>query len=84
MRQFFAVEENIAQAVNFDFNEHKLAHQYLLNEFQQIKDKLISNNGTWPNYGNAHCLMDCLIRHINEDSRPLKIVLDTCSYDFNP
>ncbi|MDO8292518.1 MAG: hemerythrin family protein [Gallionella sp.] len=84
---YFAVEENIAQAIGFDFTQHKLAHQHLLNEFQRIKGKLTAKNGMWPdeegeNY--AHSLMNCLIQHITQDGKPLRIVLDTCLYDFNP
>jgi len=84
---YFVTEENIAQAINFDFAQHRLVHQHLLNEFQRIRDELTVKNGRWSddegmNY--AHFLMACLIRHIKKDGRPLKIVLDTCLYDFNP
>ena len=84
---YFAVEENIAQAIGFDFTQHKLAHQHLLNEIQRIKGMLTAKNGMWSdeegkNY--AHSLMNCLIQHITQDGKPLRIVLDTCLYDFNP
>lgn len=84
---YFAAEENIAQAIDFDFTQHKLAHQHLLNEFHRIKGKLMAKNGMWSdeegrNY--AHSLMNCLIQHITKDGKPLRIVLDTCLYDFNP
>lgn len=84
---YFVVEENIAQAVNFDFAQHKLAHQHLLHEFQRIKNELMVKNGKWSddegkNY--AHLLMYHLLQHIKKDGWPLKIVLDTCLYDFNP
>lgn len=74
---YFAVEENIAQAINFDFTQHKLAHQHLLDEFQRMKDKLTAKNGMWSdkegkNY--AHSLMNYLIQHIKEDGKPLKIL----------
>lgn len=83
---YFAVEENIARAIGFDFTQHKLAHQHLLNEFQHIKGKLTAKNGMWSdeegkNY--AYSLMNCLIQHITQDGKPLKIVLDTCLYDFH-
>lgn len=84
---YFAVEENIAQSINLDFTQHKLAHQHLLNEFQRIKGKLTAKNGMWSDdegEGYAHSLMNYLIGHIKEDSGQLKIVLDTCLYDFNP
>ncbi len=83
----FTVEENIARAVGFDFAQHRLAHQQLLEEFRHMKGELISRNGRWTDdegKGYANSLMHCLTRHIREDSRPLKIVLDTHLYDFNP
>lgn len=84
---YFVVEENIAQAVNFDFTQHRLAHQGLLNKFQRIKDKLMAKNGMWPKLDKGYCthyLRDFLIQHIKLDSKPLKTVLDTCLYDLKP
>jgi hemerythrin-like metal-binding protein len=84
---YFVVEENIAQAVNFDFVQHKSMHQNLLNEFKRIRVELTVKNGRWSDDEGghyAHFLMDYLIQHIKRDGRPLKIVLDTCLYDFNP
>lgn len=82
---YFLVEEYIAQTINFDFNQHRLAHQYLLNEVQRIRSELTASNCVCPDDENyARCLMNCLIRHIKEDAKPLKIVLDTFLYDFNP
>lgn len=84
---YFVVEENIAQAVEFDFTQHRLAHQGLLNKFQRIKDKLMAKNGMWPKLDKGYCayyLRDFLIQHIKVDSKPLKTVLNTCLYDFKP
>jgi len=84
---YFAAEENIAQAINFDFTQHRLAHQHLLDEFQCMKDELTAKNGMWTDEEGedyAHSLMNYLIQHIKEDGKPLKIVLDTCLYDFKP
>ena len=82
---YFAVEERIAQAVGFDFIQHRLAHRHLLDEAQRVRNELTAGNCMCPGDGNyARRLMDCLIQHIKEDSRPLKIVLDTHLYDFNP
>lgn len=82
---YFAVEERIAQAVGFDFTQHRFAHRHLLDEAQRLRNELTAGNCMFPGDGNyARCLMDCLIQHIKEDSRPLKIVLDTHLYDFNP
>lgn len=84
---YFVVEENIAQAIGFDFAQHKLAHQHLLNEYQRMRDELTAKNGMWSDdegENHAHSLMNCLIQHIKKDGKPLKIVLDTCLYDFYP
>ena len=87
LRDYFVVEENIAQALNFDFTQHRLAHQHLLKEFQRIRDVLMAKNGMWPKSekkGYIDCLMACLTQHIEEDGRPLKAVLSTQFYDFKP
>ncbi|MDO8465163.1 MAG: hemerythrin domain-containing protein [Gallionella sp.] len=84
---YFSVEENIAQAAHFDFTKHRLAHQNLLNEFQRMKNWLMEKNGAWSRFEEEGCidsLKNCLVRHIKEDEEPLKIVLNTHFYDFNP
>lgn len=82
---YFSVEERIAQAVSFDFTQHRLAHQHLLNEVRRIRNELTASNcGCSDDENYARCLMICLIRHIKEDAKPLKTVLDTHLYDFNP
>ena len=84
---YFAAEENIAQAVDFDFTQHRLAHQDLLNEFRLLKNELINKNGAWSKYHEKNyidSLRDCLIQHIKEDAKPFRIVLDTHLYDFKP
>jgi len=87
LHECFFVEENIAQAVNFDFTKHKLTHQALLNNFRAITDKLISQNGNLSKLERKVCidsLNELLIKHIKNDSKPLKEVLDTHLYDFKP
>ena len=87
LHAYFSVEENIAQAVNFDFTQHKLAHQHLLNEFQRIKHGLMAKSGLWTKLekaGHINSLRKCLTRHITEDGKPLKIVLSNYLYDFKP
>lgn len=83
----FAVEEKIAKAVGFDFALHSLAHQNLLGRYRHVRDELADRNGSWSD-GDAEVyvkiLNDCLMRHLEYESRPLKIVLDTYLYDFNP
>lgn len=87
LREYFSVEEYIAQAINFPFTQHKLAHQCLLNEVQRIGNELATNNGIWPDTAAKHyskLLRDCFIRHIKEESKPIKIMLDTQFYGFKP
>ena len=84
---YFGVEENIARAVNFDFAQHRLAHQRLLNEIYSIKDELIARNGQWSkaeekNYIDS--LWYSFIQHVKDDGKSLKAVMDTYLYDFNP
>ncbi|MBY0575306.1 MAG: hypothetical protein K2P67_01755 [Gallionellaceae bacterium] len=83
----FIAEENIAQTIGFDFSQHRLTHQRLLNEFQSIKNELMVKNGTWSrNEGKyyANTLMSCLVKHIEVDGKPFKAVLDTHFYDLKP
>ncbi len=84
---YFAVEENIAQAINFDFTQHRRAHQNLLNEFRLIKNGITTKGGIWSKHEEKDyidSLSYCLIRHIRNDGRPFKAVLDTHFYDFKP
>jgi hemerythrin-like metal-binding protein len=84
---YFSVEEDIAQAVSFDFTQHRLAHQELLKKFQRMKDWLMAKNGAWSKFEEKGCidsLGNCLIWHIKEDSAPLKVVLNTHFYNFAP
>jgi hemerythrin-like metal-binding protein len=87
LRDYFAVEENIAHAVNFDFTNHRLTHQYLSNEIKLITNKILSQNDKWSSLekkSSIKSLNDCLIQHIKVDSKPFKTVLDTYLYDFKP
>jgi hemerythrin-like metal-binding protein len=84
---YFAVEENIALAVDFDFEQHRLVHQGLLYKFRHIKNELLTRNDTQPALDDKHyidALKNCLIRHIKVDDKPLKAVLETHFYDFKP
>lgn len=83
----FAVEENIAQAAGLDFTGHRLTHQDLSNEFQRIKNWLMEKNGMWSEFEEKGCidsLRNCMARHIKEEGKSLKVVLETHFYDFNP
>jgi len=87
LREYFSVEEYMAQAINFPFTQHDLAHQCLLNEVQRIGNELAANNGMWSDTAAEHyprLLKDCFIRHIKEESKPIKIMLDAQFYDFKP
>ena len=87
LREYFSVEEYMAQAINFPFTQHDLAHQCLLNEVQRIGNELAANNGMWSDTAAEHysrLLRDCFIRHIKEESKPIKIMLDAQFYDFKP
>jgi len=84
---YFAIEEEIAQAINFDFSKHQLAHQKLLGEFKRIKDELRASDGMWHRFeekGYIDSLKTCLLKHIKEDAQSLKILLETNFYDFKP
>lgn len=91
LNAYFANEESIAQAVGFDFAEHKLSHQYLMEVFGGtcLKNKgwLMTENGALPKIEvkkDIDFLKNCLVQHIKKDSKPLKIILDTQFYTFAP
>lgn len=74
-------------AVGIDFTRHSHTHQEIQSELKRIKDAVIAKNCNCPeheedNYINT--LRYCLFKHIKEDSRPLKVLLDTQLYDFKP
>lgn len=84
---YFVVEENIARALNFDFNQHKLAHREILNKFKRIKDELMAKNSIGSILKEddlIFILKECLIQHINVDGSLFKAVLSTQLYDFKP
>lgn len=84
---YFVLEKNIAQEINFDFAQHGLTHQALLIKFQQLKAELIARNGEWLEWEVKYYinfLRNYLTRHISEDSRSLSIVLNTHFYDLKP
>lgn len=87
LSDYFLVEEGIAQAINFPFTEHGIAHQHLLNKVQQSKNDLVASNGMWSNTTAKHysnLLRDCLSTHIKVESEPIKLMLVTRFYDFKP
>lgn len=87
LSNYFVIEENIAQALNFDFTQHRLAHQNLLNKCQLITKKLLNQSSPMSNIERKECLgfMNYyLTQHIKEDSKPFKLELETQLYDFRP
>jgi hemerythrin-like metal-binding protein len=81
----FGNEARIAEAIDYPFEEHKLEHQYVLNELQIMRDELLSSKGRWSEsavenyYG---FLSEWTTVHIGEDDMRMKAILDTYPYDF--
>lgn len=84
----FANEGKIAQAVNFDFSQHKLAQQYWLKELWFLRDELAGKNGLWSDDAieqSCHFLSDWMIDgHIISLDMLMKPVLQTYDYNFLP
>jgi len=83
----FSSEEEIAKAVNFPFGKNKLEHQYILKEFQHMKNELIVKNGIWSDAAAehyAHFLSDWITDHVLKEDMLMKPLLLTYSYDFTP
>jgi hemerythrin len=86
-RRHFKNEEKIAQAIHFPFFEHDLEHQYILGEFQTLKEKLAENQGRWSESVAEHYYMflsTWAIDHVMEDDMKMKPLLETYPYDFMP
>jgi len=83
----FAEEESIAQAINFPFDQHSLAHKYLLKEIQHMKNELVAKDGIWSDAAAEHysCfLSDWLTKHVIDADMQMKSILQTYPYDFKP
>lgn len=82
-------EEQFAQALNFPFAAHKVAHQNMeaeidftgidLTRYEHEKNS-IATIFVMEHY--AQFLWDCLIKHITEEDMPMKAVLQTYPYDY--
>lgn len=86
-RSHFENEEKIAQAIHFPFDEHNLEHQYILGEFQVIKEKLAASQARWSESVAEHYYMflsTWAIDHVMEDDMKMKPLLETYPYDFKP
>lgn len=87
VRLHFRNEANIAEAIDYPFEAHKLEHQYVLNEIQTMKKELVSNKGKLSESSAEHYygfLSGWTTMHIDEDDMRMKEILDTYPYDFKP
>lgn len=84
----FSNEEMIAQAVNFDFSQHKLAQQCWLKELWLLRGELIGKSGLWSDGAIKHFsffLSDWMIdAHIIGLDMPMKHALQPYGYHFLP
>ena len=83
----FVREEKIAQAVKFPFGKNKVEHEYVLKEFQHMKDELVAKEGIWSDGAAehySHFLSDWITGHVLHEDMLMKPVLQTYPYDFNP
>lgn len=83
----FINEEKLAQAVNFPFDKNKQEHQFVLKEFQRMKDELLARKGSWTDDAAKHYanfLSDWLTGHIVREDMLMKPVLQTHDYKFWP
>ncbi len=83
----FTNEERFAQAMNFPFDQHRLAHQHLRNELQHTRNQLEARSGIWPEYVMEYYpqfLREWLIKHITKEDMLMKPALQTYPYGFKP
>lgn len=84
----FANEGKIAQTVNFDFSQHKLAQQCWLKELWFLRDELVGKNGLWSDDEIKRFslfLSDWMIDgHIISLDMSMKPVLQTYDYNLLP
>jgi hemerythrin len=83
----FADEEQIAQAIGFDFTHNKLEHQYVQNELRHMREELVVKNGSWSESAALHYsyfLSEWMIEHILQEDMLMKPALQTYPYDFKP
>lgn len=83
----FANEANIAQTIDYDFTQHKLAEQNLQEEICRLKDELLDKDGKWSEdeiKRYAVCLKNWLTKHIVDVDMLMKPALQNLPYDFLP
>ena len=87
VRTHFNNEERIAKAINFPFEEHKLEHQYVLDELQTMMNELSPRDGRWSESAVEYYysfLSEWAVTHVGEDDMRMKATLETYPYDFKP
>jgi len=84
----FENEGKIAQAVNYDFSQHKLAQQCWLKELWLLRNELIGKNGLWSDDAIEYFsvfMSDWMIDgHIISLDMPMKPTLQAYGYNFLP
>lgn len=87
VHEHFANEERFAQAMDFPFDRHRLAHQHLQKELRRTGDELEARSGIWPEYVMEHYpqfLREWLIEHIAKEDMLMKPALQAYPYNFKP
>lgn len=83
----FTNEARFAQAVNFHFEQHELAHQHLQKELWHTIDQLDAKAGAWSEYVMDYYpkfLRNWLIDHIIRLNMQMKPALQAHGYTFWP
>jgi hemerythrin len=83
----FENEERIAAAINTSFSEHKMEHQYVINELRNMRDELANRRGRWSESAAEHYsyfLSAWLYEHLTEEPKALKPALQNYPYSFDP
>lgn len=84
---YFELEEKLAQTINHDFTQHKLAHQRLLNELQCLRKRLDEKNGMWSDGDGkdfSNSWAKGFVQHIKDNGKPMQTLPDTGFYDLYP
>jgi hemerythrin len=87
VRIHFRNEARLAEAIKYPFDDHKLEHQYVLNELEIMKNEVLGRNGRWSESAADHYygfLSQWSVAHISEDDMKMKTILKTYPYSFKP
>lgn len=83
----FQNEEKIARAVNFPFEQHRLAQQHMLGDLHFLKVELMAKDCIWTEAALKHFsefLDDLILEHITRMNMQMKLALEGYGYDFWP